>query len=187
MGDPVNDSRVLVCLLLALAGCDGHRRVEDPIPGISSSRQRTIARAELGFRWPLTVGLGTLACDETGAILFRSRGVTYAVAGARPDALDLTPLRVPEPSPPPSNPLKRMPQAQRMEAFESMLGCRSRGANEDACQRATLARFGLSRDEWSLIDAEGHERKWPPLTRGSMSLDPLIAAGRALCAPVSGR
>lgn len=141
--------------------------------------------AELGFKWPLTVGIGTLACDATGAILFRSGGVSYVVSGTRPDARELTPLRVPAPSPPPSNPPKRLPQTQRMDAFESMLRCQSRKPGGGACQRITLERYGLSQEEWALIDVEGHERKWPPLTRGAMPLDVLIAAGRPLCAPGS--
>jgi hypothetical protein len=174
-------------LFALIAGCARGRRVEDPVPDVPLSRQRTIARAELGFRWPLTVGVGTLACDDTGAILFRSRGVTYVVSGTRPGALNLVPLRAPEPSPPPSKPLKRLPQAQRMDAFESMQRCESRRTGYEACQRTTLARFGLSREEWALIDGEGRERKWPPLPRGPMSVDPLVAAGRALCVPASGR
>lgn len=184
----MNGGRVLAYVLLALiAGCARERRVEDPVPDVALSRQRTIVRGEFGFRWPLTVGVGTLACDDAGAILFRSGGVTYVVSGTRPGALNLAPLRVPEPSPPPSNPLKRMPQTQRMDAFESMRQCESRQTGQAGCQRTTLAKFGLSPEEWALIDAEGRERKWPPLPRGTMSLDPLVAAGRALCVPTSRR
>ncbi len=180
--------RVRACVtLIVVAACGHDRRVEDPIPDVLLSRQKTVFRAELGFKWPLTVGVGTLACDATGAILFRSGGVTYVVSGTRPDALELTPLRVPAPSPPPSNPLKRLPQTQRMDAFESMLRCQSRKLVGGACQRITLERYDLSQEEWALIDVEGHERKWPPLTRGALPLDALIAAGRPLCAPGSAR
>lgn len=179
--------RVLGCVILVIVAACGHDGVEDPIPDIPLSRQTSVFRAELGFRWPLTVGVGTLACDATGAILFRSSGVTYVVSGTRPDAHDLTPLRVPAPSRPPSNPLKRLPQAQRMDAFESMLRCQSRTPVDRACERITLERFGLSHEEWALIDAEGHERTWPPLSRGLMPLDALIASGRPLCASRSGQ
>jgi hypothetical protein len=68
-----------------------------------------------------------------------------------------------------------------MDAFESMLHCQTRKLVDPTCQDVVLARFGLSRDEWALIDVEGHERKWPPLARGLMPLDALITAGRALC------
>jgi len=69
-----------------------------------------------------------------------------------------------------------------MDAFESMLHCESRKPVDPTCQHAVRARFGMSTEEWALIDMEGHERKWPPLTRGQMPLDALITAGRALCA-----
>jgi hypothetical protein len=174
-------------VVVILSACGHEPPVEDPVPGVPQSRQRTISRAELGFRWPLTVGVGTLACDSTGAILFRSGGVTYVVSGTRPDARPLGGLRIPEASPPPSNPLKRLPQSQRMDAFESMLQCESRERVDEACRRRTFERFGLSPQEWALIDVEGRERAWPPLTRGLMPLDAMITAGRALCADGAGQ
>jgi hypothetical protein len=157
------------------------------VPGVALSRQRTVSRAQFGFHWPLSVGVGTLACDERGAILFRTQSVTYDLNGTRTGAEAIEPLRVFEPSPPPSNPLKRMTQNRRMEAFESVLGCGSGDRIDERCRSTILARFGLSADEWALIDVEGRERHWPPLPRDLMSLEPLLAAGRALCAPGRGR
>jgi hypothetical protein len=74
-----------------------------------------------------------------------------------------------------------MPQDERAAAFQAMLRCESPGLIDDTCRRTVLAHFGLSLDEWKLIDVEGHERRWPPLRREAMSLEPLVAAGRALC------
>ena len=121
----------MLCVLLL--ACCGPRAVtiDDPVAGIPLSRQTTISRARFGFRWPLSVGVGTLACDEHGTILFRTQGVTYAMSGKRAGAPDIAPLRMPAPSGPPSNPLKRITQAQRMDAFAAMLACDS-----DACRRA---------------------------------------------------
>ena len=172
----------MLCVLLI--ACCGPRAVtiDDPVAGIPLSRQTTISRARFGFRWPLSVGVGTLACDEHGTILFRTQGVTYVMSGQRTGDPNIAPLRVPAPSGPPSNPLRRITQAQRMDAFAAMLACDS-----DACRRSTLARFGLSNDDWTTIEVEGRERRWPPLARELMSIEPLLIAGRALCAPGSGR
>jgi hypothetical protein len=74
-----------------------------------------------------------------------------------------------------------------MDAFASMVHCQARNQADRACEGAVLARFGLSSEEWALIDAEGDERKWPPLTRGLMPLDAMITAGRALCAGGAGQ
>jgi len=164
-----------------LAACGTHDRVSDPIQGVPQARQRTISRAQYGFRWPLTPGRGTLACAESGVILFRAGGVTYVVQGQRRGASDIAPLRIPEPSAPPSNPLKRMTQDARMEAFAALRRC-SAADTDDACSRTARARFGLSIEDARLIEAEGRERRGPPLTRGVMSLDALVDAGRALCA-----
>ena len=163
-----------------LSACGSGDRAIDPVEGISIVRQQTISRARLGFRWPLTPGAGTLACAEDGAILFRAGGVTYLVNGHRPGAADIAPLRLAEPSPPPSNPVKRLKQNVRMDAFASMKQCEATGRQE-ACSRGVQQRFALTADEARLIEAEGRERRWPPLARGLMPLEPLVEAGRALC------
>lgn len=167
-----------------IGGC-GTPELRDPIEGVPYSQQRSISRRTIGFRWPLSVGVGTLACDQNGAILFRSQGTTYAVSGIRTGTHDIEPLRVRDPSPPPSNPLKRLKQAERMSVFEAMIRCET--AHDERCQRDTLARFSVSPEEGKQIQIEGHERRWPPLTREFMTLEPLLAAGRRLCGPGSGR
>ena len=173
---------VTLCTVVG-AACGAHgRQVSDPVAGVPLSHQRAISRADLGFRWPLSVGVGTLACGEGGAVLFRAQGVTYRLAGSPPGAADIQSLRILEPSALPSNPLRRMKQRDRMEAFKAMLACGSGDLADRACAQTTLVRFGLSSDEWMLVEAEGRERQWPPLTRQLMALDALVDAGRALCA-----
>jgi hypothetical protein len=158
-----------------LAACGTHDRVSDPIAGIPLARQQTISRAQFGFRWPLSPGTGTLACAEDGVILFRTSGVTYVVQGDRTRAADLSPLRLPEASSLPSNPVKRLTQNVRMDAFASLQRCRS-NSDQESCSKRVQQRFGVSADEAGLIEAEGQERRWPPLARGLMPLDPLVHA-----------
>jgi hypothetical protein len=67
-----------------------------------------------------------------------------------------------------------------MHAFAFVSGCASR-PGDTHCVDDSLLRLGLSRDDWTLIDAEGKERRWPPLARDLMPLDPLVSAGRNLC------
>jgi hypothetical protein len=171
-----------LAIVAFLVACGPSERVKDPIAGVPMDRQSTISRAQLGFRWPLVPGTGTLACAADGkVILFRAGGVTYVVHGEWPGAADISPLRVPEPSGLPSNPVKRLTQNVRMDAFASLNGCRS-VEHQDVCRRNVEERFGVSSEEARLIEAEGQERAWPPLTRGLVRLDPLITAGRSLCA-----
>ena len=171
---------VLVGAAALLAACGSSERVHDPIDGIPIAQQETISRTRLGFVWPLSAGTGMLACADDGAILFRSGGVIYAVSGSRAGAADITPLRLAEPSPPPSNPVKRLTQNVRMDAFASLERCPAHD-DTNTCLPRVGEQFGLSSDEVRLIDAEGQERRWPPLTRGLMSLEPLVTRGRALC------
>ncbi len=168
-------------VLMLIAACARSATTRDPIDGIPISRQRTISRADLGFRWPLSVGGGTLACDDVDTVLFRSQGTTYLLRGRRQGTHDVEALRVPEPAPPPSNPLKRLKQGEREEAFRQLARCESNAGDQGGCRRAAVHRLGLSDAEGDQISVEGHERRWPPLSRAPMSLDPLIAAGRALC------
>jgi hypothetical protein len=67
-----------------------------------------------------------------------------------------------------------------MDAFALLERCRASG-QEDACSRSVQERFGLAGVDARLIQAEGQERRWPPLARNLMSLEPLVAQGRALC------
>jgi hypothetical protein len=173
-------------VLIGIGACGRSVSLSDPVDGIALSRQRTISRAELGFRWPLTVGVGTLACDDAGSILFRTQHITYVLSGRGTTFADIQPLRSVEPSPPPSNPLRRLTQTDRGTAFREVTRCASSTGNRDPCRRSVRQRFVLSEQELAQIEAEGHERKWPPLTRELMPLDPLIAQGRQLCAAAGG-
>ncbi len=66
------------------AGCGRSTAVvSDPVPGLPAAQQRTITRTELGYQWPFTVGVGTVACDG-GALAFRSGGTTYALSRTVP-------------------------------------------------------------------------------------------------------
>jgi hypothetical protein len=174
-------------VLILIAACARSATTRDPIEGIPIARQRTISRADLGFRWPLSVGVGTLACDDAGTVLFRSQGTTYLLRGRRAGTHDVEALRIPEPAPPPSHPLKRLKQAEREEAFRQLASCESNAPDQPGCRRAAVQRLGLSDAEGEQISVEGHERRWPPLSRAPMSLDPLIEAGRALCQSSAGR
>jgi Protein of unknown function (DUF2511) len=161
----------------AVGGC-GSRPIDDPIEGVPVARQRAVSRTEFGFRWPLSVGVGVLACDQAGTILFRTQGATYPLTGRGSRIADLAPYRMLEASEPPTNPLRRVKQNDRMAVFASVMSC---APQDTPCSTAALQRVGLTRDEWNQIETEGRERRWPPLTRGQMPLDPLIAAGRPLC------
>jgi len=166
-------------LLVAMAACGRESaRINDPIAGVPLARQRAVSRTEFGFRWPLSVGVGVLACDQQGTILFRTQGTTYALTASGNRAADLAPYRILEPTGPPTNPLRRIKQNDRMAVFASVMSC---GPRDTSCSNAALQRVGLTRDEWTQIETEGRERRWPPLTRDPMPLDPLIAAGRPLC------
>jgi hypothetical protein len=95
------DSRYLAgfVLLMTTAACGhGSSRIDDPIDGVPLARQRAVSRTEFGFRWPLSVGVGVLACDQAGAILFRTQGTTYPLTGRGSRISDLAPYRMLEPS-----------------------------------------------------------------------------------------
>ncbi len=182
-GVPLSCVAGILTGLVAIAGCgNGGTHIDDPIAGVPLERQRAVSRLAFGFRWPLSVGVGVLACDQQKVILFRTQGTTYALTGSPKGIADIEPLRLLEPSEPPTNPLRRMKQDERMAVFASMMACTA-GPSPEVCSNATLQRFGLSRKEGAQVEAEGRERRWPPLTRELMPLDPLIAAGGSLCTP----
>lgn len=177
MFDSRRSAGFVLLVATAVGGC-GSSRIDDPIAGVPLARQQAVPRAEFGFRWPLSVGVGVLACDQAGTILFRTQGTTYPLTGRGSRIADLAPYRMLEPSQPPTNPLRRVTQNDRMAVFASVMSC---APQDTPCSNAALQRVGLTRDEWNQIETEGRERRWPPLTRDSMPLDPLIAAGRPLC------
>ena len=180
---------VLVAITtMGLAGCGSRvETVTDPVTGVPAAQQRTIDRAELGFKWPFDVGTGTIACDG-GALFFRSGGTTYALskgAGTRGYA-NVDAIRRVQGSGPPSDPLPGVNQDVRMKLFAQSYGC---GIADDNAGRHRVAECKarirtankLTESDLTRIEAEGVERFWPPLKPPLMSLDPLVEAARQLC------
>ena len=174
--------------LIAVAACRGQPpAVTDPVQGVPLAQQRTIDRAELGFKWPFDVGTGTIACDG-GALFFRSGGTTYALskgAGTRGYA-NVDAIRRVQGSGPPSDPLPGVNQDVRMKLFAQSYGC---GIADDTAGRHRVAECKarirtankLTESDLTRIEAEGVERFWPPLKPPLMSLEPLVEAARQLC------
>jgi hypothetical protein len=173
---------------LSHAGCSQSSPVVlDPVPGVPPAQQRTITRAELGYQWPFTVGVGTVACDG-GMLAFRSGGTTYALsrgAGTRGYA-NVDAIRSVQGSGPPSDPVSRLTQDVRMKVFAQTSACRNATDGERSrlvsdCKARIRERSSVSDSELARIEAEGVERNWPPLKPVLMSLDGIIAAADQLC------
>jgi hypothetical protein len=169
---------------MAMASCrDTPPPVEEPMPGVPLTQQRTISHSDLGHEWPFTVGTGTIVCDA-GALSFRAAGAAYALsqgAGTRGYA-NINAVRRRQGSGPPSDPVSSVKQDDRMKIFAQASEC---GAAADAISRACKARirerYHLQESDLTRIEAEGAERYWPPLELPFMSLDPVIAMARQLC------
>ena len=173
-----------VMAVAALAACSRQPpAVTDPVQGVPLAQQRTIDRAELGFKWPFDVGTGTIACDG-GALFFRSGGTTYALskgAGTRGYA-NVDAIRRVQGSGPPSDPVSGLTQDVRMKMFADVSACGNAGSQRAAeCRTRIRERGGVSESELTKIEAEGVERNWPPLPPVLMSLDALAEAARQLC------
>ena len=157
--------------------------IADPVEGIPLTQQRTIDRNELGYKWPFDVGTGTIACDG-GALFFRAGGTTYALsrgAGTRGYA-DIDAIRRVQGSGPPSDPVARLTQDERMKIFAQSSACNSDyPGTVSECKARIRARGNLSESELTRIEAEGAERSWPPLKPPLMSLDAVNEAARQLC------
>jgi hypothetical protein len=174
----------VVLVTIAVAGCrDTRPPVEDPMPGLALTQQRTISHNDLGHEWPFTVGTGTIVCDA-GALSFRAGGAVYALsqgAGTRGLA-NVNAVRRRQGSGPPSDPVSSIKQDDRMKIFAEASEC---GATADAVSRACKARlrerYRLTESDLARIEAEGAERYWPPLELPFMSLDPVITLARQLC------
>jgi hypothetical protein len=169
---------------LLLAGCSKSTpTIADPVEGVPLAQQRTIDRNELGYKWPFDVGTGTIACDG-GALFFRTSGTTYALsrgAGTRGYA-DIDAIRRTQGSGPPTDPVSRLTQEERMKIFAQSSACGSENAGRvSECKARLRARSSLSESELTRVEAEGAERNWPPLKPPLMSLDALIDAARQLC------
>jgi hypothetical protein len=172
----------LVALLLS--GCSKQNpTVADPVEGVPLAQQRTIDRNELGYKWPVDVGTGTIACDG-GALFFRTGGTTYALsrgAGTRGYA-DIDAIRRTQGSGPPSDPVSRLTQEERMKIFAQSSACSAENAGRvSECKARLRSRTSLSESELTRVEAEGTERSWPPLKPPLMSLDALSDAARQLC------
>jgi uncharacterized protein DUF2511 len=166
--------------LMTVACGSGTVAPAEPVAGMPPAHQRQISRAELPDDWPFVPGTGTLACDG-GAVAFRAQGVTYALNdGARARGYaDVNPIVVTQ-SAAPSNPLRRIPQDDRMRIFIASSACAAR-PEPSVCRRDLASARQLTADELIQIDAEGRERAWPPLTPSTRSVKPVLDAGLALC------
>lgn len=173
-------------MLSVCASSCGHAadRPAEPIPEVPADQQRVVRRGEFRWQWPFTVGTGTLGCLD-GAVVFRTAGRSYAVNDtARVLGLpSAAPLRQFGTTGPPSNPLKTVPQDRRMRLFADTAACGQRftGSEEERCKRRLRELHDLSEADLRQIEAEGHERFWPPLAATKISLEPMIEAGLALC------
>jgi hypothetical protein len=162
-------------------------RAADLIAGIPQEQQRIANRVQWGPEWPFVVDSGTLAC-LSGAVVFRAGGVIYALndpAHARGFA-DVAPIRELQSSGPPSHPLKRLVQDQRERVFTELMTCEQSpraGSSGDTalCEQHIREAYKLTESELQLIEAEGQERFWPPVSRTLKSIGPLAEEGLTLC------
>lgn len=170
--------------MIAVSSCTKSTpTIADPVEGVPLTQQRTITRNELGYKWPFELGTGTIACDG-GALFFRAGGTTYALSrgtGTRGYA-NVDKIRRPQGSGPPSDPVSRLTQEERMKIFAQSSGCGSDSPTSvTECKARIRARSNISDSELTRIEAEGAERYWPPLTPPLMSLDAVNDAARQLC------
>jgi hypothetical protein len=184
--------RASIFLLIAMTGsaaaCQRQDApIRDPIPDIPASQQRAVARTDFDWKWPFSIGHGTLACADA-AIMFRHDGKTYALndaARSRGFAL-VDPIWRWQASGMPSDPLRRLSQEHRQRIFAELMACEGDGsiavrAQADQCKNRLAGLRGLTEAELKQISVEGHERLWDPLKRERASLAPLIEAGQQLC------
>ena len=170
--------------MIALSSCGKPApNIADPVEGVPLAQQRTIDRNELGYKWPFDAGTGTIACDG-GALFFRTGGTTYALsrgAGTRGYAAIDT-IRRTQGSGPPSDPVSRLTQEERMKIFAQSAACSAESAGRvNDCKARLRTRSNISESELTRVEAEGAERYWPPLKPPLMSLDALTDAARQLC------
>jgi hypothetical protein len=177
-----------ILMVAAISNACGGRTMQaisEPIPDVPTNQQRTVDRSEFRWRWPFTLGTGTLGCSN-GAVMFRAEGTTYALndaARARgytaPDS-----IRQPAGSGPPTNPLKGVTQDERMRIFADSARCEQNTADASRCKQRLRESRRLSEADLAQVEAEGRERHWPPLSPEPLAMDPIIEAGLKLC---SGR
>jgi hypothetical protein len=166
---------------LLLTACSGRDvPVKDRIADMPASQQMAISRRELTNSWPFIPGAGALGC-LSGAVVFRADGVSYALNDAARSRgyAPVDPIVLTTPGPP-SNPLGRIKQDERMRVFAAADACRIR-AQPSVCRQELARAHTLSSDELAQIEVEGRERSWPPLPRHPRDLAPVLQAGMALC------
>jgi hypothetical protein len=170
--------RWLACVSLS-ACAGGATPVADPIPDIPANQQRHISRREFADTWPFEPGEGTLGCIAE-AVVFRAQGTTYALNdAARSRGYASADSILVSQSKPPSRPLKRITQDERMRIFRASEECAA--ADRAGCKQRLAQSRGLSADELAQIEAEGRERSWPPLSSPRRSTAPVLKAGAAMC------
>jgi hypothetical protein len=193
MRSPRTGAFLLIAILIVIAGaapaCQrADAPIRDPIPDIPTSQQRAVARTDFDWKWPFSIGQGTLGCADT-AIVFRYDGRTYALndaARSRGFAI-VDPIWRWQASGMPSDPLRRLSQEDRQRIFAELMTCEGDGSigvrvQADQCRKRLAGLRGLTEPELTQISVEGHERLWNPLQRKRASLDPLLEAGKQLCA-----
>jgi hypothetical protein len=184
--------RMGVFLLIVIAGSaaacqSADAPIRDPIPDIPPSQQRAVARTDFDWKWPFSIGHGTLGCTDA-AIIFRYDGKTYALndaARSRGFAI-VDPIWRWQSSGMPSDPLRKLSQEDRQKVFAELMACEGDGsigvrAQADRCLKRLAELRGLTEPELKQISVEGHERLWSPLHGTRASLEPLIEAGQQLC------
>lgn len=178
----------LACAIAAACGRGGPAPIADPIPDLPLTQQRAVERTDFDHQWPFSVGKGTLGC-AAGALLFRHEGKTYALDEAAESRgfARLDPIWRYQGSGWPKNPLTRLEQRKREEIFAVAMACgdgplsAEREVETLACRQRLRQVSEITDAELTQIEAEGRERFWRPLAQPRASLDPLRAAGRALC------
>ena len=164
-----------------LTACHGRDpRVEDRIADIPVNQQMAISRRELTDKWPFIPAAGALGC-LSDAVVFRAGGVTYALNDAARSRgyAPVDPIVLTTPGPP-SHPLARIKQDERMQVFAAADACRVH-AQPAVCRQELARAHALTLEELAQIEVEGQERSWPPLSRHPRSLAPVLEPGLALC------
>ncbi|HVT46544.1 MAG TPA: hypothetical protein VHD57_02055 [Vicinamibacterales bacterium] len=171
-------------LLAAGCGDTQTRPVIDPVTGVPHEQQRAISSRDFGVRWPFTAETATLACVDD-AVVARVNGVNYAVNAAATGRgfAPIAPTVRMQPSLPPTNPYPGLRQGDRERVFAESMQCEQWTDGRDAagCKAGVRAAHGLSDGALAQIEAEGHERIWPPLPPRKQSLAPILDAGLQLC------
>jgi hypothetical protein len=142
--------RAVVFITLAVASASAACQradapIRDPIPDIPTGQQRVVSRQDFHWKWPFSVGHGTLGCTEN-AIVFRNEGKTYALnAAARSRGFALVdPIWRWQSAGLPRDPLRKLAQNDRQTVFAQLMACDGDGSIETRAQTA-LCKQNLAR------------------------------------------